>query len=669
MAVNTMQSTGAMLAMQRAKDQADVRKQILNAAPIQNLNSTGGASNAYSLFSKGADSLAQTGMDILNRPTEQLKLEKAKIDNDAKQIDADNLTEFNQGFSALVPQLGDLSGDQAKTQLFELMQKTNQGTDIQPHYEKLMKQKEFYGSLNDDKKKLYSSAEQEVSNVIQKEQSDYLNFKGQKLREAGIDESVNAMVDNDAHQGDKEFDDYIDSKTEGFNFGVAPIFKAFNKYGVANPNKAMVAAAINRGQTDNGWLTTGDKGKFVGVDAIVQNIVGKINTHQKAISDLKPFFDQYEKDLETRAKGYQQQLADANKTMRANSIRQTIGGQSDLPNYEWEGITGFDPENYTYTPKKKEEEVGGSGGGNGKGGKKDAVYTLLEDTDLTSTIPEKGTPPSLLPSGEDVANFSHNLFEKGTFKSISQVKEEQYTQEYIDQFRNDPRFNPAGGPFNWDDANASAKKMAKARLLQESLAAEKVVSDIPNSYTTTNLSQEADPLNPSVNVKQPAQAKPDELTSTLNKKQPNLWATAPEKFKGVISKRESSDNYTAEQGSYMGKYQLGPMALQDLGYKDKNGKWTGKNGIKNKKDFLNNKDVQEKAANSWFNALDKRMKSEKLEQYVGTTFQGIPVTREGMMAAAHLIGARGLAKMFKTGKIPEDGLGTKATEYLQLFKG
>ena len=79
-----------------------------------------------------------------------------------------------------------------------------------------------------------------------------------------------------------------------------------------------------------------------------------------------------------------------------------------------------------------------------------------------------------------------------------------------------------------------------------------------------------------------------------------------EEFLEDLGRRESSGNYNARnQLGYIGKYQMGEPALVDVGYykpkptglynNDWSGVFTGKDGINNVDDFLNNPVVQEKA--------------------------------------------------------------------------
>lgn len=144
-----------------------------------------------------------------------------------------------------------------------------------------------------------------------------------------------------------------------------------------------------------------------------------------------------------------------------------------------------------------------------------------------------------------------------------------------------------------------------------------------------------------------------------------------EEFLEKLGNRESSGKYTEENDlGYLGKYQFGKLALQDAGYRDKKtGKWTGKDGVNSKQDFLNNKDAQENAIRTYTKIQRKYLKNYGADKHIGTEFKGVPVTESGLLAAAHLIGAKGLSDALNTGVDKKDGYGTPATEYLKLFKG
>lgn len=150
------------------------------------------------------------------------------------------------------------------------------------------------------------------------------------------------------------------------------------------------------------------------------------------------------------------------------------------------------------------------------------------------------------------------------------------------------------------------------------------------------------------------------MTPTMKK------ASKAANFIDMIATAESSNNSKAVNGQYLGKYQMGNMALQDAGYKDSKGNWTGKNGIDNKQDYLNNEKVQKEAFSILTNRNSKTLNSLGAMDYVGKVFKGVPVTTKGLMAAAHLVGATAVANMLKTGKVPSDSNGTKALAYLQM---
>jgi len=137
-------------------------------------------------------------------------------------------------------------------------------------------------------------------------------------------------------------------------------------------------------------------------------------------------------------------------------------------------------------------------------------------------------------------------------------------------------------------------------------------------------------------------------------------------FRDTLGQRESSGNYNATQGQYLGKYQLGKMALQDLGYKNKDGSWTGKEGISSDEEFLANPTAQEKAMEEWEPLLEKRTKA-LADNYAGEFVQGTEITPDGLKAAAHLVGPTAVRRMVESGEVPQDALGTKATEYLNLM--
>jgi RHS repeat-associated protein len=165
------------------------------------------------------------------------------------------------------------------------------------------------------------------------------------------------------------------------------------------------------------------------------------------------------------------------------------------------------------------------------------------------------------------------------------------------------------------------------------------------------------------------------------------------KYKDFLDKlamKESSDNYTARNGIYLGRYQLGDLALQDAGFKDSNNNWTElaktAYNVNTNEAFLNNPQAQDAAIRSYHKKVWGYIKSYNLTKYIGqdATFNdeklGFTVTESGLLAGSHLVGVGGARKFFnpqltigsvavnKNG-IPMDGNGTLITEYMKNYGG
>lgn len=149
-----------------------------------------------------------------------------------------------------------------------------------------------------------------------------------------------------------------------------------------------------------------------------------------------------------------------------------------------------------------------------------------------------------------------------------------------------------------------------------------------------------------------------------------LNETQFENLRKAIRFRESGNNYKiVNRYGYSGAYQFGGPALQDLGYAKKGttGKglsnpsnWTGKNGITNREQFLNNNKLQDDTFVIWMKMLYKGILR------VGAVSKSdSPATVGGYLAVAHLLGPGG-ARNLKNGKAGRDGNGTSANEYFNL---
>lgn len=148
-------------------------------------------------------------------------------------------------------------------------------------------------------------------------------------------------------------------------------------------------------------------------------------------------------------------------------------------------------------------------------------------------------------------------------------------------------------------------------------------------------------------------------------------------FLKALGDRESGGNYGAvNRYGYLGKYQMGELAMIDLGYYRRDGTsandwkssyFTSKDGIRSKADFLASPAVQEKAVKAYMVLQWGYMAS--VQQYEGQTVNGTKITLSGMLAGAHLVGAGSVAKYLKSGgdNASYDGNGVSVLNYVKLF--
>ncbi|MDO5692749.1 MAG: peptidoglycan-binding domain-containing protein [Pseudomonadota bacterium] len=126
---------------------------------------------------------------------------------------------------------------------------------------------------------------------------------------------------------------------------------------------------------------------------------------------------------------------------------------------------------------------------------------------------------------------------------------------------------------------------------------------------------------------------------------------------------------------YLGKYQMGELALIDAGYYKKDGtsrndwkgEWTGKDGIDSKEDFLKSPQAQENAINSYNQKQWSYIRHYDLDKYIGKTLDdGQKITASGLLAGAHLVGVGELKNYLQSNgnTVPKDGNGTKISKYV-----
>jgi integrating conjugative element protein (TIGR03758 family) len=156
-----------------------------------------------------------------------------------------------------------------------------------------------------------------------------------------------------------------------------------------------------------------------------------------------------------------------------------------------------------------------------------------------------------------------------------------------------------------------------------------------------------------------------------------LAAGAYADFLTALARRESVGNsHAVNQYGYAGLYQMGEGALIDAGYyrrdgttkNDWRGGWTGKGGINSLNDFLNSPATQTQAITGYHDVLWDQIKARGLDNKVGQTYNGVPITQSGLIAAAHLIGAAGLRSCLNGGSCT-DANNTTALSYMSRFGG
>ena len=117
------------------------------------------------------------------------------------------------------------------------------------------------------------------------------------------------------------------------------------------------------------------------------------------------------------------------------------------------------------------------------------------------------------------------------------------------------------------------------------------------------------------------------------------------RFRDKIAASESGGaGYSARnaQGA-LGRYQLTPIALLDIGWKRGDGSWTGRFGITSDEEFLADPEAQEHALAEYLERTRRNAVAEGVFTRLGKTIDGIvapfEITEAGIMAAAHRMGA------------------------------
>ena len=141
---------------------------------------------------------------------------------------------------------------------------------------------------------------------------------------------------------------------------------------------------------------------------------------------------------------------------------------------------------------------------------------------------------------------------------------------------------------------------------------------------------------------------------------------------------ESGLNYKiANRYKYVGRYQFGKVALRDIGYSDIKIKSITNSIYYNAENHYWEFDTkyftryeQERAIERFMYKNETLYLSREIKRYVGRRFNGVRVTKSGILAAAHLGGAGSVKRYFRTGgrSNPKDAFGTSLKDYMKRFE-
>ena len=140
----------------------------------------------------------------------------------------------------------------------------------------------------------------------------------------------------------------------------------------------------------------------------------------------------------------------------------------------------------------------------------------------------------------------------------------------------------------------------------------------------------------------------------------NIKPLAP--FTDKMKKSESSGDYeVVNKEGYMGAYQFGEDRLKDYKKATKS--------TFSKDEFLENEELQDKVFDWHVNDITEYMSEKGLDSWIGQKILGVEVTKDGLIAVAHLGGKSGLKKFLESDGDynPADSQGTTLLDYLKKF--
>lgn len=141
---------------------------------------------------------------------------------------------------------------------------------------------------------------------------------------------------------------------------------------------------------------------------------------------------------------------------------------------------------------------------------------------------------------------------------------------------------------------------------------------------------------------------------------PSPVPTPRDPFRQLVARLESGGSGVPDQGygqrnaasGALGRYQMLPIALRDIGWQDAAGRWTpaaAAHGVGSEEDFLATPAAQEAAMSAFLRRAEQQLDRNGSLARAGDSITGldgapVPLTEGGLVAAAHRRGAGSVAR-------------------------
>lgn len=141
-------------------------------------------------------------------------------------------------------------------------------------------------------------------------------------------------------------------------------------------------------------------------------------------------------------------------------------------------------------------------------------------------------------------------------------------------------------------------------------------------------------------------------------------------FLYALGESESGNNYSAVNGQYLGRWQIGTVGLQDIGFMDSYGNWTSlaaSFGVTSKSEFLSSEKAQDYAVLASHKKVLLYAENAGITSYINTNVKGVNMTFAGMIVAAHAIGVGGLKNLILKGTSGYSSNDAVAVQYMSKY--